>query len=246
MKQTLLIAVAVMVGLSAFAGELRLWTLAGDQTIEAEFVSVIGDKVVLKKKRGKVVKVPRRSISREDLVYIDLCQPPALDFSFSKKTKLHVYPPLTEWFESNNTPPRSLYYTFSTEIRQTSANAYDHELTAEIFVMAVEVDGGKNILIDYRKEPFRLNEENKRTVNIPGAEALMLTTYVSPGGYWRGEKFAGYMVVVNDSRGEIIAHTETRSEWFDNLENIRKVPVGKTFDKEGNRCWPTRPRELDY
>ncbi|QBG46746.1 hypothetical protein EGM51_04800 [Verrucomicrobia bacterium S94] len=228
------------------AGEIRMWTLNSGKTVEAEFVSLIGGKIALKTPGGKLLKIPENGISPDDLSYIELQNPPRLDFSFSKMTRQHVYAPLTEWFENDTPPPRSLYYTFSTQIRQLSPNPYNHELTAEIFVMAAEVDGDKNILIDYRKEPFRLTDENGRVVNIPGVQEVMLTSYLAPGGMWRGEKFAGYLIVVTDTRGEIIAHTETREWWFEKLENLRKVPVGKTFDKEGNRCWPTRPKESDY
>ena len=31
--------------------------------------------------------------------------------------------------------------------------------------------------------------------------------------------------------------------WFEKLDNLRRVPVGKTFDEEGKRCWLTRSRE---
>lgn len=227
-------------------GEIRLWTLNSGKTVEAEFVSLIGGKVALKTLKGKLLKIPENGISPEDLNYIELQSPPRLDFSFSKTTRQHVYAPLTEWFENNAPPPRSLYYTFSTQIKQLSPNPYNHELTAEVFVMAVEVDGDQNILVDYRKEPFRLTEENGRVVDIAGAKDYMITSYLAPSGMWRGEKFAGYLIVITDTRGEIIAHSTNREWWFEKLENLRQVPVGKTFDDEGNRCWPTRPKESDY
>lgn len=243
----LLIALTMAVSLASFSlAELRVWTLNNGKTVEAEFVSHIGRTVALKTIKGKLVKVQSDLISADDKVYIELSQPPALEFSFSKKTKPFIYAPLTERFEQNNVPPRSLFYDFSTLIKQTSSNPYTHEMLAEVFVMAVEVDGEKNILIDYRREPFRLTADNRRMVNIQGAEELMLTTYLGPSGYWRGEKFAGYLIVITDARGEIIGHKTTREWWFENLENLRKVPVGKTFDEECNRCWPTRPRVPDY
>lgn len=246
MKQSLLIYLVILTGMTSFSDELRIWTFSNGKSVEAEFISVIGDKVALKGKRGKLIKVSKTSISKEDQVYIELSQPPALDFSFSKTTKPFTYMPLTGWFEENNVPPRSQFYTFSSQIKQTSANPYNHELSAEVFVMAVEVDGDKNILIDYRKQTFRLAAEKKRKANIQGAEGLMLTTYLAPGGMWRGEKYAGYLIVVTDSQGEVVGHATTRDWWFEKIENLRKVPVGKTFDKEGNRCWPTRPKESDY
>lgn len=246
MKQLLIFSLAVMTGASSFSGDMRMWNLANGKTIEAELVSVVGEKVALKGIRGKLIKVPRTAISDDDRVYIELSQPPALDFSFSKKTAPFTYAPLTPWFEQEQPPPRSQFYTFSTQIKQTSSNPYHHELIAEVFVIAAEEDGDKHVLLDYRREGFRLNDENKRIANIAGAEDLMLTSYIAPGGMWRGEKFSGYLIVVTDTRGEIIAHKATREWWYEKLENLRSVPVGKTFDAEGNRCWPTRPRIPDY
>lgn len=246
MKKLLIVWAVVFSVATISLAETRVWTLNNGKTIEAEFMSLMGGKIALKNRKGKLLKIPKNDMSKDDMKYIELLRPPKLDFSFSKMTTQHVYPPLTQWFEENNIPPRSLYYTFSTQIKQTSANPYNHNLTAEIFVMAAELYGDKNILIDRREESFRLTDENKRIVDIPGAESLMLTTYVAPGGMWTGEKYAGYLIVVTDSRGEIIGHAATREWWYDKLENLREVPLGKTFDEEGNRCWPTRPKESSY
>ncbi|MDZ8117697.1 SHD1 domain-containing protein [Pontiella sp. NLcol2] len=246
MKHVFMMLALAFFMVTVSAGEIRQWTLNNGQTIEAEFVSLIGGKVALKTLRGKLLKIPQNGIAPEDLSYVELLNPPRLDISFSKMTRQHVYPPLTQWFEANNVPPRSLYFNFSTQIKQLSPNPYHHELIAEIFVIAVEVGGDKNILIDYRKEPFHLSGENGRAVSIAGAQDRMMTTYLAPSGRWRGEKYEGYMVVITDPRGEIIAHATTRDWWFEKLENLRRVPVGKTFDEEGKRCWPSRPKESDY
>ncbi len=246
MKQTLIMLAVVLSFTTASIAEIRAWTLNSGKTIEAEFMSVMGGKISLKTLKGKLIKVPSSEISPEDLVHIELMQPPKLDFSFSKKTTQFTYAPLTEWFETANIPPRSQYYSFSTQIKQTSANPYNHELTAEVFVMAVEVDGGQYILIDRQKETFVLNAENKGIATVQGAQDLMITSYVGAEDIWRGEEYGGYLVVVTDRRGKVIAQKATRDWWFDVVDNLRILPVSKTFDKEGKRTWPTRPKVPDY
>lgn len=244
MKHTLITLALVCSCAATSMAEVRAWTLNSGKTVEAEFIALIGGEISLKTIKGKLIKIPENDMSPDDMTHIELQMPPTLDIKFTKLAEPRVYPPILYWDDGE--PPRSLYYTFSTQIKQTSANPYDHQLTAEIFVMAVEADGGKNILLDRRTESFHLTVENKRVVNIQGAEDLMLTNYIAPGGKRRGEKYAGYMIVVTDSRGEVVAHKATREWWYEKIDNIRNVPVSKTFDEEGKRCWPTRPKKPDY
>ncbi|MEA2068129.1 MAG: hypothetical protein U9P12_02905, partial [Verrucomicrobiota bacterium] len=62
----------------------------------------------------------------------------------------------------------------------------------------------------------------------------------------RGTTYYGHLVVVTDSRGKIIAH-DASNEWlFENLENLRKLPVGKYMDKTCTRAFPSSPRPTRY
>ena len=57
----------------------------------------------------------------------------------------------------------------------------------------------------------------------------------------RGEKYGGYLITVTDVRGKIIDYG-TSHEWlFENLEKLKRIPVGRHFDKTVARVHPPRP-----
>ena len=61
----------------------------------------------------------------------------------------------------------------------------------------------------------------------------------------RGTKYGGYLITVTDERGFIIQYKTSHDWLFEKLRNLRKVPVGKHFNKEGNRVSPPRPTRDD-
>lgn len=57
----------------------------------------------------------------------------------------------------------------------------------------------------------------------------------------KGQRYGGYLVVVKDSRGEIISYATPSENLYRNLDNLRKVRVGWYFDDDCNRCLATPP-----
>jgi hypothetical protein len=111
----------------------------------------------------------------------------------------------------------------------------------EIFIIGEENAGDKNLLFYYQKEGFNLKRSSS-TFELK-CEEVTVTEYVL-NGQLRGDAFKGYMIIVTDSRGEVIASKATKDEWLVLADNLRKLPVGKTFDENGERCWPTRPKRF--
>ncbi|MEN8255844.1 MAG: hypothetical protein ABFR33_10295 [Verrucomicrobiota bacterium] len=127
--------------------------------------------------------------------------------------------------------------------------SYDQELQAEFFAIGTEINGDRYILLDRQKTAFTPGEEKNRSIRFSGRTVELpdfLAGSNSAGRDRRGEKYSSFLVVVMDSRGKIIAH-ETPKKWlFENLENLKKVPVGKYFDKTCTRTRPTRPKTRYY
>ncbi|MCF7847905.1 MAG: hypothetical protein K9M45_03555 [Kiritimatiellales bacterium] len=212
----------------------HIWTSAKGIHLEAEFVHVMGDKVVLKLPRGNQKKFPLDQFSEEDHTYIELQNPPRLDVSVSRKTEQRVFP------ESLSDLPSSTYNNFTAVIKQGSSQPYNQDLEAELFIVGEEKAGDHYIFLDYQKTSFRLTEGSASVFKLP-SRTIELVEFAM-NGQLRGEIYTGYMVIITDSRGKVIAHKETRDKWFDHVDNLRNMPIGKTFDDECNRCWPTRPK----
>jgi hypothetical protein len=219
---------------------LRIWTTRTAETIEAEYINRIGDKVILKTGKGRQIKVPFDALNKKDRLFIELSNPPTLSMSFikSEDQQRTVMPP-----NSNGEEPRILEYTFGAKMKQMSARSYDYELTAEYFAFGQQrLDDRKFKLVDRDKSSFTLNNENKRSHRFNGERSSLFTTFTLNESR-RGYKFMGHLIVVRDQRGKIIAH-QTSNEWlFEKLDEIEQLPVGAFFDKTGLRVHPTGPRQ---
>jgi len=220
--------------------ESRVWTMVDGRTFEAEFVNLVVGKVLLKSEKGTRLKLPLDQFSEKDRKFIQLETPPTLEISFSRKTDQRRYTP--DLFE--NELPSSFYTSFSASVKQTSSGSYDHELVVEFFAIGTEIHGNNYILLDRQEHRFVLTDKNKRSTKFKG-RTIQLTDYQIKQ-FRRGRKYASFLVVVTDARGKIIAH-ETPKKWlFENLENLKQVPLGKCFDKTCTRIGPTRPKPFNY
>ncbi len=110
------------------------------------------------------------------------------------------------------------------------------------FFFAREIRGDKRILLDYQKVPFKFTEGSSSTFEYTNGE-FELSNYVIATRK-RGDEYDGYLIVITDVRGEIIAYKSSRTRYFGMLENLRNLPVKKHFDDDGNRCFPTRPDRM--
>ena len=223
--------------------KIRTWTGVNGKTFEAGFVTVFAGKAVLTDSRGRQRKIPLEQLSTDDQEFIEFETPPDLDISFSKQSTKRVYPETL-----SPRIPTSFYYDFSATIKQTSSGNYDHKLMAEIFTIGAEVGGGDlHILLDRYESSFMLTKENQRAVRL-GGETVEVVDYLSGnnriGQRPRGKKYSSYLVVITDERGKIIAHKTPKKWLFENLENLRKIPVGRYFDDTCTRTGPTRPKSF--
>ncbi len=218
----------------------RVWTSLGGKTMEAGLLSVIGDKAVLDMGRGKQKKVPLAQLSEEDREYIELANPPAFDIDFSGQT--------TQVFSIRNGSASgetvAYDYLAKARLKQKSAGAYNHELHVEFFAIGREIHGNRFVLLDRQESRFTPSKENHRSHSFSG-KSVELPDFTLEGIH-RGNKPYGYLVVVMDRRGEIIEHSATGKWLFENLGNLRKLPVGAYMDESCVRVFPTGPKRTRY
>jgi len=225
--------------------EMSTWTLKTGETFEGEYVSLVSQKVAVRNRRGQTIHIPLDKFSEEDIRQFELINPPELVIDFTKSRERRRYPPIL-WGDEI---PQSYRYDFSATIKQTSIMPYTHELFAELYLIGREVYGHKRILIDYAEAGFRLDGLNS-SYELKNRKTVELTSFLVG---WQalarelGKEFDGYLLIVKDSRGEIIAHRTTSGEYLlENLENLKALPVGAYFDKTCTRCSPTRPKPYGY
>lgn len=239
MKRIILIFAWVAASGLAHA-EMHTWTLKGGKSLDAEYVLQMGDKTVLKTAKGKEIKVTTNDLSAEDLDYLELINPPSLKLSISQDTtSVNIIS-----IPNEDQLPVVNQFALGVSIDQKNPQPYTRKLVVELFTIAAEYDGNNFILLDRQKETFMLTPENGRHFELRGKKAY-LRKYYDPGINLRGEKYKGFMVVVTDERGEIIAKDITNDWLLDIIDSLRQLPVGKHFNEAGERVFPPRPKFSD-
>jgi hypothetical protein len=214
----------------------RVWTLREGRTIEAEFNTILADNLILKTVEGKQLIIPLNKVSDADIDYSRLTMPPELHIELSKKSRQ------SQWGDTWNGEPLSVrgsVYTYTAKIKQTSIRPYGFGLTAELYVIGSEIGGNKQILLDRQTADFTLSKENEMSFNFSGKEVELIDYKVN--NERRGQRYDTFLVVITDSRREIIAHRTPSKQLFRNLDRLKKIKVGWYFDKDCNRCLPTPP-----
>ena len=222
---------------------LRVWNTTSGQSIEAEFISSIGEKVILKSAKGKQIKVTKDSLIPSDKKFIDLSNPPKLSVDFIKKSdnQLSRYPLSPSELQWNRSAPRVNDWSFGARVRKTSAGAYSHILKVEYFALGQQLlDPNKYMLLDRQSGTYIPSEENEFAHEIKGEPVEMVEFNLRDE--FRGRKYAENLVLVTDERGEIVAHSTSAKWLYAHLENLEKLPVGAYMDKECNRVHPTGPK----
>ena len=223
----------------------RAWSLLDGRTLDAEFITVIGGRAVLKNAKGKQLKIPADQLSPEDRLHMDLADPPDFLINFSKTSRF-VPAPKPSPVQHGMRPLKRSDYTFGTELKQRSTGSYPHELHVEFFAIGAEIDGDNYVLLDRQSSKFTPSKENGGCHSFHSPEPIRLTaSAMRDASPMRGTKYGGFLITVTDERGEIIQY-KTSGKWlFENIENLKNLPVGKHFDKRGIRVGPPRPTQAD-
>lgn len=105
-------------------------------------------------------------------------------------------------------------------------------------------DSNEYILLDRQISTFIPSKENKRSHQFSGEEVEIMEYELN--GSRRGDRYAENLVIVTDKRGNIVAHSTSAKWLYENLENLKKMPVGRYMDKTCRRIIPSGPESGIY
>jgi hypothetical protein len=235
--------ILTLIGLCIEAyGETRTWTLISGKSVEAEYVSYAHGNVNLENDKEAMLKIPFERLSEEDRTYVELINPPELDINFWHKSNqlLGHYAPNP--FNARTIPPELFEYVFGVRVKQLSLGSYSHELKVEYFVIGRQlVDRDKYILLDRRSSRFTPSEQINSGVGFSSGKVIRMHKYLYFNQI-QGRDYAGHLVLITDSRGEIVAYKSSQKWMFEHRESLRKLPLGAFIDyKTGARTFPSGP-----
>jgi hypothetical protein len=219
---------------------MRPWRLADGRTLTAKFGQMLFGKVLLEDESGNEIKLSLDQFSEEDQAFVRLQVPPKLNIEFSPLSEQRTFPATY----GGGAPVGAVIYSFTTHIKQTSSkkDPYGYPLTVESFAIGQEIGGEKRILLDRRTSEFVLSEENGFSFSFQGGNAELLDYNTETGR--RGARYDGYLVVVRDINGRIIAHKTSSKGLFTNIENLSRLKVGWYFDDDCLKTLPTPPEHM--
>ena len=226
--------------------KMRTWTLAGGRTLEAEFVNIFAGKVVLKDAKGKIRKVSKERLSAEAVEYVELACPPTLEVNFLNNFDRMEFSNTRFYYYGRRHPEERGHYGI--QLRQISAGEYNHALKVELFAIGQQ-EGGRSthLLLDRQETTFNPAEEEQRTYEFRSPREVVLRNF---DDYYknidRGEKYASYLVVVTDERGEVVAVKSPKKWLVDNLDNLRKLSIGNFMDKNCLRTYPEKLKKSQF
>ncbi len=221
--------------------ETRKWTLVDGTSFEAECVVIMGGKANLRLPTGKIIKLPLDRLVSEDRIYIELENPPTFKIDFVRDRDQTVFD-LMAGQESYTLRPPEYRCHYGVKLKQRDTYAYEHELHLEFFAIGQERAGERLILLDHQDTgPFSLTKENGWSYKFLSKREVVLQNYLYDGVQKRGRKYHGYLILLRDVRGKIIA-VESSHDWlYENLERLNERGVGNYMDETCTRTFPTRP-----
>jgi hypothetical protein len=223
--------------------KMRVWTLVDGKSVEAEFISRMGDQLVLRDARGRQVKIPQNQVSQEDIDYIILSKPPKFDVGIVRSSKNFVITMSNYALNRNQVPPTVLDWTFGAKARQKSGGDYPFELKLEYYAIGQQrLDADKYKVLDHNSATFVPSKENKGSFDFKSDRVVRLFDF-DLIEQRRGIKLAETLVLLTDSRGKIIAHSSTANWLYDNLDELRKREVGDYIDKKCQPTYASGPRQ---
>ncbi len=203
--------------------ESRIWTSKKGDAIEAEYVKMFGDKVVLKTNKGKTLKVSVAGLCAADREYLASVVPPRIevivDVDVNRETESSGY----------SYERKSEAIKCSVILKKTNQEPCSRKFTAHIYVFAKKERGNTRWLISCVKESVSFADENVAQFKTPVARVQYINAgYIDNQGF----RYEGYLVVVADDAGQVVAMESNQGKYEKNWSKIKDANKGAQFDRD--------------
>lgn len=224
-KSTLFILFAMIAFMGSTYAELRIWTDVNGESIEAEHVRTLADKVVLRQADGREIRVSLDTLSERDRRYAVLQTPPRIDISVSSDTDRSN----TTYGNRRSAQVQEETVSVEVKFRKSSPSPYEEPLTAELFLIGTPAKTGGYMILEKSKQNFSFTAEKKNEYIFASKEVNLQQL---DGGRSLGVEFNGYLIAVRDKTESIIALKCSKLDFEKNAEQILAGERGDAFDDE--------------
>lgn len=190
------------------SADMRVWTDQNGQPFAGEFDQSAFSKVMIRDSEGVVRSIPMNQMSAADLEYVFYHVPPKLEITVRRKDREL---PKYEW--SSDTFDTTLY-TFTARLKKISQLEYKGSLFTEFFIVGedrVRRSEDHFVLMQYSRLPFSFSNENAEEPELTLRDVRFYrydaTTEVQDA-VDRGKDYVGYLIIVSDMDGRMIAYKD--------------------------------------
>jgi hypothetical protein len=229
----MVVAIGLAMGQDAFA-ELRVWKDDSGKTIEAEYVRTVDGKVLLRQKDGSEIKVSLDTLSEKDRRYAILQVPPRIEIKVSTDTDR----------ENNGLGGVNLgmgggrgtgvqiqkeSVQLRVSLRKTSPAPYEGPLMSEVYLIGYSGQQDDYVILDRTMSRFTLTTENK---NQHSYSSGLVNLKQLEAGKLMGLQYKGYLAIVKDRTGEVLAMKSSKLDFEKNAKVIMGALRGARFDAD--------------
>lgn len=196
------------------AAEYRIWSDKTGYAVEAEFVCETGGQMVFRDREGKEYKINPESLSDEDQLYLQSLLPPVLYINVNKLQETR-----------SRGEAREGTVECVVTIKKTSTRPYTGRLTAQLVVIGQDRRSDTYIILSRAKGDFELNRANQEQYEFKSNRVRV--------GFDMHRKvsteYSGYVLVVKDNHGKVVARDASRSVFEKVAEQLLKMPLHYRF-----------------
>lgn len=224
MYKSVIIILTLLIGQSALWAEMRTWTDKKGNSIEAEFVNLIGGKVILKTAAEKQVKVPASGLSSADQEFLKNAIPPIIEINVNidnerkKADEGYSYTRTAEKVKGKVT------------ITKKNRDPSNKTFKAELFIFSKNIQTDAVAIIAKSDHRFSFTTEKKImfTGDTGKTEHTIYDSYSNSGK--TGTKYEGYLVIIEDDKGKILFTKGSRKLFEQRASQIKKEKKGSSLD----------------
>lgn len=253
MRKFITTTISCLFCLNLFA-DFRIWEDREGNQYDAEFIREMFDKVTLRTREGKDVRMMIKEFCDNDQKYFRVMIPPNITVDVDPRSRVKEKP-----WEGN---PESSFITtnhrLAVNIEKKSKRIFTSRLFVETFQIAKERDVNRHhfVLMDVSKSDFLL-DESKGNKFVFKTKSFDAEQYIQKGtqGQYRGEEYVGYIVLVTDAQGNIIERKSSiAGKWSKEADLLPKLrdlwtrgrasKRSRHFDKNGDKVALPRVRHF--
>lgn len=211
---------ALCMGLSCSSvAAIRFWHTLDGKEFQGEFSKVFLDKVYFKGPDGQSFSVKEETLVDTDLTAIKSLIPPEIQIKFSKNEVVNT--DLPRDYDSGIWDDYEVEVSARVVVKKMGKLPYHGVLRGEVYLIAEEIATD-----DYRlfaKKGFSISFPDK-TTEVECQLSESVRNYFMRGEYPRGAHYKGYVVIVEDLNGKMLAF-KSDLNWMDeeNIPALRKI-----------------------